>query len=272
MRFLRPVLALLTIAAISQTASADIIYGTRSSDSVVATNGDDFSTGPHALGFNFDFYGSTFNDVYMNSNGNLTFGGSFTTFTNGPLPFSTSRSAVMPFWDDLFLFNTRGSEMRINTSVTGEFTALWSNTGFFAQAAATSDLITFETILLGAGNSFGLANGSIIFSYDNNINFPNNGSGDTFTVGLNKGDGISANTLSSVIGSNPDGTIGYNPADAAYRNAINNNSFLFTPDNNGGYTVSQFGNVNAVPAPPSLILAGVGLVGAVIARRRKTAV
>jgi hypothetical protein len=236
---------------------ADIIYGPRASDSIVGTSGDDFATGPHSLGFTFNFFGSPNTTVFMNSNGNLTFGGGFSTFTNTPLPISTP--IVAPYWDDLFLYTAVTSEMRINTSVTGEFTALWSNVGFFANPTLTP--ISLETILLGPGNSFGLVDGSILFSYANNVYVPG-----TATIGISSG--TSFETLASVISSNSDGTLSTGDPAASQ---LAGNSFLFTPNaaRINTYTVSVFsGTVNAVPAPPAVILAGIGIAGLWTLRRR----
>lgn len=65
--------------------------------------GDDDSTSV-AIGFPFNFYGNTYNSVYVSSNGFLTFHSSGSTdYDNDPIPdANTPNDNICPFWDDLF--------------------------------------------------------------------------------------------------------------------------------------------------------------------------
>jgi hypothetical protein len=75
----------------------------------VLEGNDDGSTGPHDLGFQLNFFGTTHSQVYVNNNGNLTFGGSTWVFTpfglTGDLPVLTSNPSVngiiAPFFADV---------------------------------------------------------------------------------------------------------------------------------------------------------------------------
>ncbi|MBD3170105.1 MAG: T9SS type A sorting domain-containing protein [candidate division Zixibacteria bacterium] len=52
--------------------------------------------------FDFEFYGDIKTSVTVSTNGYLTFGSSGTTYTNDPIPdSSTPNSLICPFWDDL---------------------------------------------------------------------------------------------------------------------------------------------------------------------------
>ncbi len=51
------------------------------------------------LPFAFSFYGTNRSTVYINTNGNLTFDGGFTTWTNTSLA-ALSRVGIFPWWDD----------------------------------------------------------------------------------------------------------------------------------------------------------------------------
>ena len=54
------------------------------------------------LSFQFPFYGNEFNQIYVGSNGYITFGGGSTAYTNYPIPYANSpANLVAGFWDDL---------------------------------------------------------------------------------------------------------------------------------------------------------------------------
>jgi len=64
---------------------------------------DEGYAGPINLGFNFKFYGNPRNQIYISSNGYITFSPITTnSYTNAQLPTSTSPNEIIcPFWDDL---------------------------------------------------------------------------------------------------------------------------------------------------------------------------
>lgn len=65
--------------------------------------GDDAMGGPYILPFSFPFFGQTYSQVYMCTNGFISFQ-SFTasaTYTNTALPASFANTVIAPFWDDL---------------------------------------------------------------------------------------------------------------------------------------------------------------------------
>jgi gliding motility-associated-like protein len=65
---------------------------------------DDSQQGPFAIGFNFCFYGQTYSQFYIGSNGWISFsGGQPTTFTSSPLPTVgalTPKNCIMGPWQD----------------------------------------------------------------------------------------------------------------------------------------------------------------------------
>jgi hypothetical protein len=62
--------------------------------------GDDTST-PVPLGFNFRFQGTNWNSVFVNSNGNLTFGAGSGDFSETVPELLTGAPRIAPLWDDL---------------------------------------------------------------------------------------------------------------------------------------------------------------------------
>ena len=66
---------------------------------------DDNSTGPVAIGFNADFFGTTYSNLYVNNNGNTTFNAALSTYTPFNL-LSTATPILAPYFADV---DTRGS-------------------------------------------------------------------------------------------------------------------------------------------------------------------
>ncbi|MES1241521.1 MAG: hypothetical protein ABUT39_07870 [Acidobacteriota bacterium] len=62
--------------------------------------GDDTAT-PVSLGFNFPFQGATWSSVFVNSNGNLTFGAGNTDFSETVPEFLAGPPRIAPRWTDL---------------------------------------------------------------------------------------------------------------------------------------------------------------------------
>jgi hypothetical protein len=139
--------------------------------------------------------------------------------------------------------------------------ALWNGVGFYDGPGT----VTFEAILLGAGNGFGLAEGSVLFSYGD-VPGIDHYSNTTATVGL--GNGVAATTtLAGYLGSNADGEVTESQAQS-----LSGRSFLFSPtqDVTGAprYNVTEITvTTSPVPAPPAVVLVGIGGL-ALIGRRR----
>lgn len=245
------VLALAVALACSSQAQADLFIPVSGSDTVVATFGDDFSTGPHALGFTFPFFGVDRTAVFMNSNGNLTFGSGNTAFANVGFPAAGTPPRIAPIWDDLFL---PPGNMRINALTPGVFVATWNGVGIFAEPPG----VTAQAVLLGAGNPYAAAPGTIVFSYDAITN-----TSGTITAGI--GSGAVFATLASVLGTAANGIL----TEAQALSLLPNTVYTFTPTGPTTYSVAA-GGPTVIPEPGSLTLLGLGALGlAGYIRRRK---
>lgn len=102
------------------------------------------------LGFDFDFFGASFNEVSVSSNGLLTFGSGTAQWTNGSLtgsPFSLDLPAIAPLWDDWQFFQT-GADA-VYTQTLGDpgsrrFVAQWNASyGFFSSPSS----VAFQVVL-----------------------------------------------------------------------------------------------------------------------------
>ncbi len=67
-----------------------------------AGGGDDFNHGPFSMGFDFPFYGGTFNEVRVCTNGWLSFTSTSTAYDNQGIPDTDDPNHLLaPMWDDL---------------------------------------------------------------------------------------------------------------------------------------------------------------------------
>lgn len=153
---------------------------------------DDGFTDPIPLSFIFQFYGSPFTEVYVNNNGNLSFGDAFSTFTPQGFPIANF-PMIAPFWGDV---DTRaaGSGVVYYRSEPNRLIVTWDGVGYFGSH--DDKLNTFQVILTdGTDPLVGIGN-NVCFSYDDmqwTTGDASGGSGgfggSPATVGANKGDG-----------------------------------------------------------------------------------
>jgi len=117
------------------------------------------------LGFDVNFFGANFRSAFVNNNGNITFGGSLSTFTPQGLVASPLR-IIAPFWGDV---DTRASGSALVTYgqdiVDGRpaFGANWVNVGYFGSH--DDKLNSFQLVLIDRSD---IAPGDfdIEFNYD----------------------------------------------------------------------------------------------------------
>ncbi len=112
----------------------------------IALTGDDANGGPVNIGFNFPFYGGTFNSVRVCTNGWLSFTDTGTGYSNQTLPNSGApANLVAPFWDDLN-FGTSNLAYAYNDG--SKFVVSWVGVPRYSDAAS---VMTFQAILYPSG-------------------------------------------------------------------------------------------------------------------------
>jgi hypothetical protein len=129
--------------------------------------GDDHSTGsPVAVGFSLNFFGQTYNQVYVNNNGNVTFNSSLGSYT----PFGLGQDyqgqpIIAPFFADV---DTRGENSGVTAFGVGTyddhaaFGVTWPGVGYYA---GNDDKVnTFQLILTDRSDT-GSGNFDIYFNY-----------------------------------------------------------------------------------------------------------
>jgi hypothetical protein len=147
----------------TRVASGPVIGASGCEANVLPPN-DDGSTGEIALPFELDFFGRHYDSLWVNNNGNVTFGEPMSTFT----PFVISADTppiIAPFFADV---DTRGAGSGLTTYGTTTFEGRpafcvdWPNVGYYEEAMdRTND---FQLLLVQRGD---VAPGDfdIVFNY-----------------------------------------------------------------------------------------------------------
>ncbi len=121
----------------------------------VLPTGDDYTGGPFDLGFAFPFYGSTYTQVRICTNGWMSFTSTSTAHLNQGIPNTGEPNALLaPFWDDL---DTRssGSIRYWADTANNRFIVSWLQVPHYASTG--SGTYTFQVILH--------ADGRIVYQY-----------------------------------------------------------------------------------------------------------
>jgi hypothetical protein len=123
---------------------------------------DDGSTAEIKLPFKVNYFGKTYGGVYVNNNGNLTFGASQSQYTPQPLG-SITLPMIAPFWADV---DTRVGNVVTYGSGTVEghkaFGVNWPGVGCYAERDATTN--TFQVLLISRSD-IGTGDFDIEFNY-----------------------------------------------------------------------------------------------------------
>ncbi|MEL6670683.1 MAG: nidogen-like domain-containing protein [Bacteroidota bacterium] len=154
---------------------------------------------PVSLGFEIDFYGQKLRQVFLNSNGNLTFGAAYTEFV--PQAFCLEGpEMIAPFFADVDL--SLGGELSYFLDPQGHyFVATWKEVKYFGQgnteASNTFQVILTDGSIRHVGESLLPAETNIIFQYGDMTWTTGTASGGiggfgghAATVGVNFGDGV----------------------------------------------------------------------------------
>lgn len=107
---------------------------------------DDDTTAAIPLMFPFDFYGTTFNTVFINNNGNVSFGQAFSTFDPTGFPIANF-PMIAPFWSDVDTGDSSVGQGGVVwfRSEPHRFTVIWDHVGYYDENF--DKLNTFELIL-----------------------------------------------------------------------------------------------------------------------------
>ncbi len=120
---------------------------------------DDGSTGLIALPFNFCFYGTNQTNMYINNNGNISFGASYGTYSSTGFP-DPGFVMVAPFWADVDTYGTG----EVWYKLTSTYAIIrWHNVGYFSSQ--TDKINDFQLIITDGNDPIIPGGNNIAFCY-----------------------------------------------------------------------------------------------------------
>ena len=120
---------------------------------------------PLPAAFPVRFFGTAYDELFVNDNGNITFGGDNTTFTPEDLT-TTGLPVIAPFWADM---DGRGNDVAASYGFSPDgtrFCAVWTDMGYYDRHA--DRLNTVQVLLTSADGAVDRSPGDfdITFDYD----------------------------------------------------------------------------------------------------------
>jgi len=180
---------------------------------------DDGSTPAIALPFTFCYYGSNYDTLYINNNGNITFNNPSSNFTPQGFP-DNQFNMIAPFWGDVQTLNGVG---KVRYKITpSAMIVQWDSVRKFPFSASTLEN-SFQLIITNGLDSLVPGGNNVAFCYQD-ISWFSGAMGST--VGVNKGDSVNyfQVTRAGASGNSYDGP--YGNADGI--DFLDNNSFYFS--------------------------------------------
>jgi hypothetical protein len=107
---------------------------------------DDGSYGPIDLGWNYSYYGETFTSIYINVNGNITFGNQYSAYSASGFPSASVPGMIAPFWGDVDLRGTGTGANQVYFKLeSNRIIIQWIGVGYYNQNTDVTN--TFQLIL-----------------------------------------------------------------------------------------------------------------------------
>lgn len=161
--------------------------------SLAMTQNDDWSSGYISLPFSFDFYGTTYDSVVINNNGNISFLAPYFEYTANAFP-DPSFNMIAPFWGDVDTRSPNGGNVWYKVT-NDALIVIWDHVGYYDQH---DDLVnTFQLVISNGNDTIIHGNNNVSFCYGDmqwttgDASFGVGGvGGSPANVGVNIGNGI----------------------------------------------------------------------------------
>ncbi|MGY5452765.1 nidogen-like domain-containing protein [Agarivorans sp. MS3-6] len=123
---------------------------------------DDGSTNSLDLPFEINYFGNTYNNFFINNNGNITFESGLGGFTPQPFPIA-QQPMIAPFWADVDTRCDGCGEVYVGSPADGVVAVTWDSVGYFSNSADKTN--TFQAVLINRSDT-GAGNFDVEFRYD----------------------------------------------------------------------------------------------------------
>jgi hypothetical protein len=222
------------------------------------------------IGFGADFFGLSFNSLYINTNGNVSLSTPFSSYSSALGLAGLAQQIIAPFYADV---DTRNTASGVTTFGTGTFDGRnafgvnWIDVGYFSNRADKTN--SFQLLLVERSDT-GAGNFDIIFNYDriswesgNSTGGTSGLGGSSARAGFSSGSG-NPGTSFELPGSAVNGALLDGGANALISNRLNS-------DVDGRYIFfARNGTVSTdLPEPSTWLMMGAGLAGLLAVRRRR---
>ncbi len=155
---------------------------------------DDDSTDAIPLPFTFDLYGDQYTSVFINNNGNISFGTPFSTFSASPFPIN-GFPMVAPFWADVDTRNLASGLVYFKVIANRTLVVTWDNVGYYSSQV--DKVNTFQLAVsngtdptIGLGLNAAFSYGDMQWTTGSASGGIGGFGGTPATVGANRGNGL----------------------------------------------------------------------------------
>ena len=208
---------------------------------------DDGFRGPVNLGFNFTLYGNTYDSLYINNNGNVSFGNGISAYVPSG-PTGANQPIISPFFGDVDTRNPLSGVVHYQLDTPGQLVVSWDGVGRYSSRGDLLD--SFQLVLRGDDYVLPSGEGQIGFFYKT-MGWDSTDTSRVAAIGFGDGAGNSTTLEGSL--------------DSGLNDIVENHHIWF--------------NANLTPVPPSgvpepaswaMMVGGFGLIGAAMRRRQRS--
>jgi len=208
---------------------------------------DDGFRGPVNLGFNFTLYGNTYDSLYINNNGNVSFGNGISAYVPSG-PTGANQPIISPFFGDVDTRNPLSGVVHYQLDTPGQLVVSWDGVGRYSSRGDLLD--SFQLVLRGDDYVLPSGEGQIGFFYKT-MGWDSTDTSRVAAIGFGDGAGNSTTLEGSL--------------ESGLNEIVENHHIWF--------------NANLTPVPPSgvpepaswaMMVGGFGLIGAAMRRRQRS--